>query len=445
MPLTIGSSGLIEGESLLALIPMLLFLVFAFMPKKVPSLLNPLICSIVGCIICGVDLKQFGAEIAYACNTTVGKVGILGMLGVAMGVQMERCNVNKTLCTWIVKGMHVNTLKKGIIAIMLCEFVCATLLGSMTTAIAAIYPLLIPIAASCGLSACALAALIQTVGEAGMIISPTSGPVIAVLELTGLTYSEYFIWGALPFALIFIFSIYFATLYINKKYGAAELYDPERYAVSNERPTKQDTIVTIAFLVAFVGLVGYTVITNAGMNFVISVMMILYVVLSVFGRVSLKESTDNFVKGMGKGVNILLTCIFYQFMSDVIELGGGYTALANVFSSVSADTPSMTLLLGTLIGTFAVSGGAAAQIQIIQGMFGPMLAAVGVPMTLWAMGLICGHRATNNIYPCSNMVVPMNLLGTDNMKTQLIGCWFSAFVGVIICIIWSFVGPMLFM
>lgn len=445
MPLTLGENAIIQGDSLLALIPMLLFLVFAFMPKKVPGVLNPIICCVVGCILCGCGPKQWGAEFAYAINTTVGKVGLMGMLGAAVGVQMDRCHVNTTLCKWIVKGMHVNSTKKAIITIALCEFVCATLMGSMTTAAVAISPILIPIAASCGVSACALAALVQTIGEAGMIISPTSGPVIALLELTGLTYSQYFVWGALPFALIFIVSIYFATLFINKKYGAAELYDASKYAIDDEKPSKHDAICTITFLIGFFALVGYAVITNAGMDYMMTAMFILFVLLSVVGGMSVKEATDNFVKGMAKGVSVLLLCVFYQFMADLIDLGGGYNALTALFSNISTGGASSTLLLGTLIGTFAVSGGAAAQIKIIQGMFGPMLVAAGVPMTLWAMGLICGHRATNNIYPCSNMVVPMGLFGTDNMKTQLIGCWFSALVGVVICVIWSFVGPALFM
>ncbi len=278
-----------------------------------------------------------------------------------------------------------------------------------------------------------------------MILSPTSGPVLALLAVTGLSYSEYFIWGALPFALVFIISIFFATLYVNKKYGPAEMYDKSKYTLGVEAPNKRDAISTIAFLVAFFGLVGYAVITNAGLDFIIFVMFVLFVILSVFGGVGLKESSANFVSGMSKGVTTLLTCIFYQFMSDLIDLGGGFTALANLFSGISTGSAETTLLIGTLVGTFAVSGGAAAQIQIIHGMFGPMLQSAGVSMRLWVMGLICGHRATNNIYPCINMIVPMGLFGTENMKTQLIGCWISALAGVIVCVIWSFIGPAIFM
>lgn len=445
MPLTFGSWGLIHDTSLLALIPMLMFLVFAFMPKKIPGVLNPILCCIVGCIICGVGPKQFGEEIAYACNTTVGKVGLLLMVGCAVGVQMEQCKVTTTLCTWIVKGMHVNSTKKAIITVTLCEFVCATLLGSMSTAISAIAPILIPIAASCGLSACALSSLVQTVGEAGMIISPTSGPVLALLTITGLTYKEYFVWGALPFALIFIISIVAVTPYINKKFGANEMYDAAQYAPSEAAPTKREAFSTIMFLIAFVGLVGYSVITNAGMDFILTAMLILFALLTICGGINLKDTTNNLVKGMASGMSSFLVCIFYQFMADLIDLGGGFTALSDLFSHVTTSGASSTLLLGTLIGTFAVSGGAAAQIKIIHGMFEPMLLAAGVPMTLWMMGLICGHRATNNIYPCTNMIIPMGLCHTENMKAQLFGCWFSAFVAVIICVIWSFVGPMLFM
>lgn len=444
-PLTLGSWGIIQGESLLALIPMVLFIILAFMPKKVPSVLNPIICCVVGCVLCGIAPAQWGAEIGYCMNSTLGKIGLLSMLGVALGVQMEECHVTTTLCTWIVRGMHVNTTKKGLVAIGLCEFVCSLLMGSMATAASAIAPLMIPIAASCGISACGLSTYVQTIGEAGMILSPTSGPVLALLAITGLSYLEYLQWGGIAFVVVFIVSIFIATLFINRKYGASEMYDSTKYAISEAKPSRQNTICTIAFLVSFVLLVGSAIATNSGLDYIITIMFLMFVVVSVFGKVGLKKSSENFIKGMQKGVSVFLLCVFYQFISDLVSVGGGFNAVVNLFQGVGTSAPSIVLLIGTLFGTFAVTGGAAAQIQIIHGMFWPMLQAVGVPVQLWVMGLICGHRATNNIYPCGNMIVPMGLFGTENMKTQLLGCWISAAAAIVVCVIWCFVGPALFM
>lgn len=444
-PLTMGSWGILKGDSLLALIPMVMFIVLAFMPKKVPSVLNPILCCVAGCILCGVAPAEWGAEIGYCMNSTLGKIGFLGMLGAALGVQMQRCHVTTTLCTWIVNGIHVDSTKKGLVVIGICEFLCSLLMGSMSTAASAIAPILIPIAASSGISACALSTYVQTTGEAGMILSPTSGPVIALLAITGLSYADYVRWGALPFVLIFVISIFFAALFVNRKYGAEEMYDPEKYKVSREKPPVRDTVCTIAFLVSFVVLVGIAVVTEAGLDYIITVMFLLFVIISVFGGVGIMESGKNFLAGMQKGVAVFLLCVFYQFMSDLVTLGGGFDAVADLFSNVSAAGASSALLIGTLVGTFAITGGAAAQIQIIHGMFWPMLSSAGVPIQLWTMGLICGHRATNNIYPCGNMIVPMGLFGTENMKVQLIGCWLSAAAGIAASVIWCFVGPAIFM
>mgnify|MGYP005778103047 FL=1 len=61
MPLELGSWGLIKEPSLLALLPMVLFIVFAFNTKKIPALLSAFLCSVLGCVLCGVGPAQFGA------------------------------------------------------------------------------------------------------------------------------------------------------------------------------------------------------------------------------------------------------------------------------------------------------------------------------------------------------------------------------------------------
>lgn len=445
MPLELGSWGLIKEPSLLALLPMVLFIVFAFNTKKIPALLSAFLCSVLGCVLCGVDPAQFGAELGYAMNTTLGKVGLLCMLGSALGAQMEHCGVSRTLCKWIVKGVHVNSLNKGIAAISICEFIVSVLLGSMSTAAAVISPILIPIAASVGLSACALSTLIQTIGEAGMVCSPFSGPVVMLLEITGVGYADYFIWGAIPFSIVFIVSILFATKYVQKKYGAGEMYDPEEYAISDEPATPREKRASIAFIVSFIATVGYAVAANQGLDFVIVIEFVLFIILCVFSGTSPTDGTNNFIKGCGKSVSVFLLNLFYQFMMDTIELGGGFIALEEIFSNMSGiDTPASLMAVATLVGSFAVNGGAAAQVEIIHNLFWPTLAAMNAPVVWWLMILICGHRSTNNIYPQANMIIPMGLFGAKSMKTQLIGCWISAGAVIIVCLIWSFVIPAVF-
>lgn len=445
MPMELGSWGIIKEPTLLALLPMILFMVCAFNTKRINPTLAAFLCAVVGCILCGVKISQFGAEMGYAMNTTLGKVGLLCMLGSALGTQMEACGVSRTICKWIIKGMHIDSLWKGIIAITICEFIVSILLGSMSTAAAVISPILIPIAASVGLSACALSTLVQTVGEAGMVCSPFSGPVIALLEITGVGYLQYFLWGAIPFTAIFIISILAATLYVQKKYGAAEMYDPAEYAISDEPPTAREKAASIAFIAAFVISVVYAVVANQGLDFVIVMEFILFFVLCIFGGSTPNEGYSNFAKGCGKSVGVFLMNVFFQMMMDTIDLGGGFVALKALFANMgNLSSPAAVMSIGTLVGTFAVNGGAAAQIKIIHEVFWPILTGLHVPMVYWLIILICGHRATNNIYPCANMVIPMGLFGAKNMKTQLIGCWFSAGVAVIICLIWSFVTPFFF-
>ena len=155
---------------------------------------------------------------------------------------------------------------------------------------------------------------------------------------------------------------------------------------------------------------GYAVAANQGLDFVIVIEFVLFIILCVFSGTSPTDGTNNFIKGCGKSVSVFLLNLFYQFMMDTIELGGGFIALEEIFSNMSGiDTPASLMAVATLVGSFAVNGGAAAQVEIIHNLFWPTLAAMNAPVVWWLMILICGHRSTNNIYPQANMIIPMGL------------------------------------
>lgn len=136
----LGTWGIIkEGPSLIALIPMVVYIVLAF-NEKINQFITIMISVIIGCILTGNGVIEFGKAFAGALDSTIGQIGLIIALGTGVGSVMTKTGVSKTLCQWIIKGIGVNSEKKAIIAIEICCVVICGLLGTLAGGCAIIAP-----------------------------------------------------------------------------------------------------------------------------------------------------------------------------------------------------------------------------------------------------------------------------------------------------------------
>lgn len=443
--MTIGTWGIIkEAPSLIALIPMVVFIVMMFI-EKIDQVIGTLIPIIIGCVLIGNGVVEFGNGFAGALDSTLGQIGLIIALGTGVGAVMTVTGVSKTLCRWIINGVGVNTQKKAIIVTELCAVVICGLLGTLAGGCAIITPVLIPVVAAVGLTPNTMGCILQSAGETGLIWGPFSGPVITLMALTGLTYGQQMLWAALPYGIIWLVVVFFAGLYVQKKTEGKYAYEltEEDTAQTETTPTEKRT--TIAFLVAFAVLVVYAVINQLGMTYVIPVMLILVAVMIVFSGMNLNAAVKEFFKGIGSAAKMWIIFILLEMLMNVIDAGGGFEALGNLFLMLTGEpTKAMTMILGTIVGSFGINGGAAAQLTVTHNMFLPSIEACGLPMEMWAIALICGSRVTSSIYPGANMFSVMGTARSTDTKAMLIGGWAVSIVSIIYILIWSFVGPMFF-
>lgn len=443
--MTLGTWGIIkEAPSLLALIPMVLYIVLAF-NEKIHQLITLLICVIVGCILTGNGVPEFGVAFAGALDSTIGEIGLIIALGTGVGAVMTMTGVDKTLCRWIINGVGVNTQKKAILAIEICCVVVCGLLGTLAGGCAIIAPVIIPIVAAVGLTPNTVGCVLQSAGETGLIWGPFSGPVVTLMAITGLTYGQQMLWAALPYGVIWLVVIFFCGVYIQKKTEGKYAYEITESEGADTVIGEKEKRTTIAFIVTFMALVIYAIITKQGMHYVIPVMFILSFVMVIFSGKSINESIKCFFKGVGSAAGMWLIFIILELLMNVIDAGGGFTALGNLFLKIAGEpTQTMTMIIGTLVGSFGINGGAVAQLKVTHEMFLPSIEACGLPMQLWAIALICGSRVTSSIYPGANMIAVMGTARSTDLKAMLIGGWAVSMVSILYIMIWSFVGPMLF-
>lgn len=434
-----GEYALIGEQSLWALLPLVVYLVLVFRGKKM--LVATLAGVAVGCILTGQTPGSISDLFAGSTGTFLSIIGFIIMLGSGLGEVMAKTGVSNTIVRWIITKIGVDSEKKGIVATIVTSTVICALLGTLAGGNAVIAPIIIPVVASVGLTPSTVGAIFQSAGETGLIWGPFTGPVVALLAVTGLSYGRMMLWAAIPFGLIWLVVIYFVALRIQKQTKGIESYDLTEFEDNNMEINDEHIRATKVFAISFLILVGYGIIKGLGTNYAIFVMLSLAIILSVVSKIGIEEGIEIFAKGMAQMVSMYLIFIILNVMLELIDIGGGFDALGEIMLLL-VDKGGRTLvpIIGSLVGAFGISGTAIAEIQITHELFAPAVEAFNIPMEIWAIALIAASRITTSIYPTANMVGQMGIARTDNLKWMLFGGWAVSLTALLYIIVWSFVG-----
>lgn len=445
MEYELGSWALIKSApSLLALLPLLAYLIMVFRNKS--NLAGLAVGVAVGVILTGQNLKSLASIFAGSMGSFLAIIGIIIMFGSGLGYLMNETKVTQTLVYWIVKGIGVDTENKGILATVVSSIIICGLLGTLAGGNAIIAPVLIPVVASVGLTPASVTTLLKVAGEVGLIVGPLTGVTLTTMEVTGLSYGQLMLWAVIPFSLVWLGSTFFAVKRIQKKYKGIDTYTitEDMLDINKMVITGEQKRTTILFLISFIALVAYGVITKQGTNYAIVVMLLLAVVLVISSRKDIDVALDVFVEGASKMTNMFLVFIFFEVMFVLIGIGGGFDALGEFLTNlISGGGKSAVLIVASLVGGFGIEAAAVAEITIVHEMFIDVVNANGLPMTVWATAILAATRITGSLYPTANLAGQLGIARSNNMKEVLKACWIGAAALFAWVIIWAFLGPMI--
>lgn len=440
--MAIGSWAIINGPSLLALIPLIIFIVLSF--KEVNNTLAALAGCLVGVFLLGLDIKSIAKGIQAALASSTVMMGVIVMMGSALGVLMNRTKVTHTLVCWFVKKIGINTRTKGKIVLVLCTILVCGLLGTMGGGVAVLAPIMIPIMANLGLAPTVVSMLFFAAGQIGIISGPLVSVTLATLEVTGLTYGQYMLQAVIPFSIFLMAGTWYGANKVQKRLDGKETYEITDDMVDLDKIviSKNELITAVAFLATFVFLVIYGIITKQGTNYALVVMLILSAVVAIFGKVKPTTAIKDFTKGFSSQTSLFLLFIFFQLLIDMVSLGGGFDALANVLGkAATAGGPTGVMLVSSLVGGFGIEAASVAEIKIIGEMFGGLARTVGLPMGCFAVTILASTRLTGATYPTSNFMMLMGTGRGTNTKEALKISWCGVACAVVFVIVYAFIGP----
>ena len=437
----LGSWALVHGPSLLGLIPLVVYIILSFAIQD--SIIIPIsIATIIGFIMSGNGAVAFGTQFGTTMGSTMGQVGFLVMLGAGLGGVMSEVGVTKTLCKWIVKGFHIKTKKVALIVLSLTEVILVLFIGSGVTATAIAAPFMIPIAALFGIHPVSMAIIMAIDGFVGMLLSPFASPNIMCMDITGLSFTSFELWAALPFLIVMFVASLVVIFYVEKKYTKNE--NSEKYELSEEEMNYDIEVsavskrATIAFLITFVLCVAYVIFFGGGMAFTFFYMFLLTLIVAGFGKYNLKKAIDTFFKTAASQIQIFYVCVMSTIMIATVDAMGGFDALGTLFAGFvnGGSGVAFTGIFATLVGLFGVSGIAATQQVVIDGLFGGIVQSVGMKMGMYALVLLQGSYLTVLLYPSMTHFSALGLFRSKEMGTLLKACWAIIAVCVIFAIIY---------
>lgn len=435
-----GSWALFQAPSLLALIPLVVCLVLIFKGKSTTA--GIIVGIAIGAIMMGQDLKALSAAFAESLSSSTALIGVIIMAGAGLGVLMTETGASHTLVYWIVKRIGVNTQAKAKLTLIICSILVCGLLGTLGGGNAVIAPVLIPIMASLGVTPSVVGALFKVAGEIGLIAGPLTGVTLITMEVTGLSYSQLMLGAVIPFSAVWIIAMWFAVKRTQRRTEGKEWYELDENVKDFDSIviSSKEKRTTIAFLVSFVLLVGYGIYSKQGTNYALTVMIILSAVLAIFGRMDIDHAIKSMCKGIASQANIFVIFLTINVLLEMTSLGGGFEALSNLLGGISGNSPSIVMLIAAVVGGFGIEAAAVAEIKIIAEMFSGAAIATGLPMSMFAIAILCATRMTGSMYPTANLMGQLGIARCENTKDVLEANWIACAAVWLFVLVWSFLG-----
>jgi predicted histidine transporter YuiF (NhaC family) len=404
---------------------------------NVDALIATALCVGLGFIWNASNPIEIGTILSQSLGSFMALVGFIIMLGKGLGELLIHTKISQTLVHHIVHGIGVNTQRRAKIGIIVSSFTVVGLLGTLAGGLAILAPSLRPVAGAVKLSRESLAVLMQASAEEALIIGPFAPPVITLLGITGISYTNMLLYASLPIALVTLITTWIMANKLQKQYQNESCN--EEPTNQSFTPTKQQTRVTCFFMLTFLTCVGYGLCMQAKTPYVIFVMLCLSLTAGFLGRVSLKQLFDLQIQGMQKGLHLFFLFILFDPFMNLIHKAGGFHALTTLITPLinSGGKPVLSMLIG-FTGAFGMPGAAEATIKMLHQLFSPHALQLQLGATTFALCMLFATRVTNYAYPGANMFAAMGFAGSENVKAMMQNGLMVTFMQVLFLIVYSF-------
>jgi len=363
------------------------------------------------------------------------------MLGSGLGVVLRHTGVAENIVYFFMKKIGVDSENKAILATMVTSVVLVALLGTLAGANAIIAPIVIPLVSAIGITPSVIAVIFQGAGQTGLFIGPFSPPMVTLMGITGLTYTQVLFSAGLPLSALMWVVTFFVAKRVQKKTFGVYSYSRDQLVIREDyKPSPQTQRGTVAFLGCMALLVGYGILNKGGASYAIMVMLITALVTGLVSGLSLGKVFDSLMEGCGKIIWLFFIFLLFDPFLGFVEKSGAFTALGELLKPYMETSGKLGFtVFSSLVGIFGISGAAVAQALMIDKLFRGLAEAMNVSMYMWALIVLVGHQLTSFAYPGADMIGEMGLAQSTDVKSMLKVGYAIIFTSMILVVVMTYV------
>jgi TRAP-type C4-dicarboxylate transport system permease large subunit len=405
------------------LIPIFLYAVLALLGVDV--VIATAGALIVAAVMTRTGPIPLGAQMATSLGSLVAVIGVIILLGSALGQVTQETGAAQALIRFVMGRIGLNTRTRVQLGIMVSSLIIVGALGTLAGGNAILAPIIIPIAARTGWRPPAVAAMLHSAGAAGLMTGPFTPPVVTIMAATRLSYTGYLLHAGLPVAAVTIVTGFFMAHWIQRhtdqEYTAADAADT---SAETDRPGARRAALALA--VVLLALAIYGIAEKAAYSYALVVMVVTAVATGLAGGLAPKRILETMYAGAARLIWLFLLFWLLDPMLTLIGKTGAFDAVfADLKPVLSHAGPWVFLMLIVFLGYLhAVPGAAVAQVVLVNKLFGPIVAALGIAPGVWAVALL-GVSQIDQLGPLpgADMIGQMGLARSASLRMMLFNGW----------------------
>ncbi|WP_084469255.1 Na+/H+ antiporter NhaC family protein [Nocardiopsis trehalosi] len=421
------AAGFLGGApTIWGLLPIALYAALALLGMDI--VVATLLALVSGVAIAQMSPLDVGTLLGESLADQVTMIGLIIVLGSGVGEVLKVTGVASTIVRGVMRVVGERSRMAVTIGVMLASLLLVAGLGTLAGALAIATPILIPIAARMGFTRSATASMIFIGGCAGLTIAPFAGSNVAIMDAAEVGYLAYLGYGAAPLAVLSLLMGLVVVPWMQRRTVASgDLYTAAEVGAAGEEDTRPARAgrATAAFLVLLVASVAYATATNAGTAFPLLALPLLAAAAGLAGGLGAKEIAATVYRGAARLISILLLFWLLAGLFILIERLQPFEVILDMFGDGLAGSSAFVFaVLIALLGWVGVPGATAAQVVLLDQVFGDLAGQIGVGAGAWVIVLLFASKAdTYGPFPNANMVGAMGLARSSDLRNMMITGW----------------------
>ncbi len=419
-----GQSGNTDPAALWGLMPIGLYAILAISGM---GILPSMLVALAACLMLAAPtLGEIGRLLVQSTTNQVTVIGLIIVLGAGVGGVLRESGVAQVIVAAVLHLFRHRGRRAIAAGIVFACLVLVFALGTINGGLAIAAPLLIPVAARLGYTRSTTAVLLFVGGCAGLAIAPFAGANVAIMQAAGVGYGTYLLFGGGPLALVTIIVGLLWTPVVQRHTAkSGDFYTDEEAADTSTPITTPMRKAAIVFAVVLALLVVFAIVTAIGFVFPLFALPILAVATGLAVRMPIGTWFIAVGRGMRSMLGIFVLFWLLSILFLIIDSLHPFDTLLYLLGpQLEASSPFIFSLVVAFVGWVAVPGATAAQVVLLDRVFGPMAVQIGVSPASWVVVLLFAAKAdTYGPFPNPNMFTAMGLAHSTNLRAMLLTGW----------------------